>query len=73
MPNWMAELPDSVLIHYGQNHTIHMGRAVDNFGQSIGVSIKTNKAWRFVTYFPAENIIKIDGQKMLKAQLRPRF
>ena len=43
MPTWMTKLPDSVLIQYGQNYKIEMGPAVDNFGQTVRVSVKTNE------------------------------
>ena len=69
----MLDLPETVLIHPGQNYTIDLGEVVDNFGREISVTIKTFHAWRFVTFYPAEKAIKIDGEKIFLSVIRPRF
>lgn len=50
MPAWLTNVPDLVVIQFGQDYELQMGPPVDNFGEKIKVKVQLSGASNFVTF-----------------------
>jgi len=50
MPAWLTNVPDLVVIQFGQDYELQMGPPVDNFGEKIKVKVQLSAASNFVTF-----------------------